>query len=508
MADSRLRRRLDASAYFVLALVVAIGCSKSEETKTPASYQTPPLEGTYARSTEVSSSPQAGAERGVARVSPQEAEQIAANAYIYAYPLVLMAVTKDVMTATQRPDPKTLKAPINQLVSATAFPDPKLTDVVRPNFDTLYSSSWMDLAAEPLVLSVPEMGERYYLMPMLDAWTNVFAVPGTRMTGQGAADYVITGPQFQGAVPTGMKQIKAPTRFVWLIGRIAAKPGADEKDVRELQDQLRLVPLSRFADKSTRTLAVAYSRNVDTKTKPPDQVANMTPQRFFDRFGELTRDNPPSAADRPVLASFAKIGIVPGKLFDFGGLSPEVQEAVVRGMRTGQKTIEGKLEESEARRGWVTWGQDLGRYGTDYTGRAVVALGGLGANLTSDAVYPSVDDDSQGRPLDGKHRYVIRFREPPPAKAFWSLTVYDENGYVVKNALGRYSIGSQHPLSRAADGSTVILLRSDQPTDKREQANWLPTPHRGKFNVMLRLYQPEKSVIDGSWKPPVVERVD
>jgi hypothetical protein len=508
MAESLSRWRWGVTGGLA-ALTIALGCSQSGTTKTPEAHRAPPLEGASARTSVASGTSQVGAERGtMMQVSPQEAEQIAANAYIYAYPLMVMAVTKDVMTATPRPDTKALKAPINQVVSATAFPDPKFGEVVRPNFDTLYTSAWMDLAAEPLVLSVPDMGERYYLLPMLDAWTNVFAVPGSRTTGNDASEYVITGPTFQGTVPKGMRQVKAPTRYVWLIGRIATKPGADEKVVRELESQIRLAPLSRHGDRSMRTLATSVSQSVDTKTKPPVQVARMTPQQFFGRFTELTRDNPPAAADQPIVASFSKLGIVPGKAFDIGSLSPELQNAVARGMASGQKAIEGKIREVDARRGWVTLGNDLGQYGTDYTNRAVVALGGLGANLTADAVYPTAGTDSQGRPLDGTHKYLIRFREAPPAQAFWSLTVYDQNGYVVKNPIDRYSIGSQYPLSKGADGSTVILLQPGEPQDAKERSNWLPTPQGKKFNVMLRLYQPEQNVQDGTWKAPAIERVD
>jgi hypothetical protein len=432
---------------------------------------------------------------------------LAANAYIYAYPLVVMDVTRRVMTATSRLDPVRLHAPINQLVSAPNFPPADFKDVVRPNFDTLYSSAVLDLNAEPMILSVPEMGDRYYLMPVMDAWTNVVASPGTRTSGERAAVYAITGPRFTGQVLEGMKVIRVPTRYAWLAGRIAAKPGADVKAVNELQSQLQLVPLSRYSDPSFRTVAVSVDKSVDTKTPPPQQVAQMKAEQFFDRFGELTRDNPPSGADIPILASIARIGVIPGQQFEPNALSPEVRAAVERGIARGQRTIEEQASRTMNQPGWTTFGKDVGNYGTDYMTRAKVALGGLGANVAADAVYPTTAQDSKGRPLDGNHRYVLRFSEPPPVKGFWSITVYDDKGHPVRNEMGRQSLGSQYPLTRASDGSVSIYIQADQPNDERSRANWLPAP-RGPFNAALRLYYPEEKVIDGTWKPPAIERID
>jgi hypothetical protein len=233
----------------------------------------------------------------------------------------------------------------------------------------------------------------------------------------------------------------------------------------------------------------------------------MKAEQFFDRFGELTRDNPPSGADVPILASIARIGVVPGKQFDANALTPEVRAAVERGIARGQRTIEEQTAIAMNQRGWTLLGTNLGNYGTDYMTRAKVALAGLGANLAADAVYPATAQDSKGRLLDGQHRYVLRFSEPPPAKAFWSITVYDDKGHPVKNEIGRQSLGSQHPLTRAPDGSLSIYLQADQPNDERSRANWLPAP-RGPFNVLLRLYYPEQKVIDGSWKAPAIERVE
>ncbi len=448
------------------------------------------------------------AERGTARaVTPEEAELIAANAYIFGYPLVVMDVTRRVMTAVPRPDAERMRAPINQVVSAPRFPDPSFTDVVRPNFDTLYSSAWLDLNAEPAILSVPDMGERYYLMPMLDAWTNVIASPGTRTSGRGPSTYVIIGPRYAGNVPADAHVVRSPTRYVWMIGRIATRPGADVKAVNELQNQIRVKLLGRSgAPADARTAPATVDPSVDTKTPPPAQVARMKPEQFFGRFAELTRDNPPSAADAPIVASMARLGIVPGAAFDAGALGPEVRAAIERGAARGQRTIEEQTARAVDGPGWTTMGPNVGSYGTDYMTRAKVALGGLGANLTADAVYPVTDRDANGRPLDGRHRYVLRFREPPPTKAFWSLTVYDDKGYAIKNALNRYSIGSQYPLTRDEDGSVTLFIQSEEPRDEQSRANWLPAP-RGPFNLTLRIYEPDARVNDGSWKIPAVERV-
>ncbi len=503
------RRWITAGVGFlgVCALTQVGGCGGHEKESRQASapiYRSPQRSGAQA-----SPQGQVGAERGTTAtaVTAAEAELLAANAYIYAYPLVVMDVTRQVMTAASRPDVRSLRAPINQIISAPSFPSAEFKDVVRPNFDTLYTSAWMDLNAEPLVLTVPEMGDRYYLLPVLDAWTNVVASPGTRTSGSRGGVFAITGPAFTGQALEGMQVIRVPTRYAWLVGRIAAKPGADEKAVNELQSQIKLVPLSRYADDRFRTVATSVDKRVDTKTPPPKQVAQMSAQQFFDRFGALTKDNPPSGADIPILASLARIGVVPGRSFDASPLGPDIRAAIDRGIVRGQRTLEEQTALAMSKPGWVTFGSNLGNYGTDYMTRGVVALGGLGANLTADAIYPMAAQDSKGRPLDGHHRYVVRFNQPPPVKGFWSLTPYDDQGHAVKNDIDRHSIGSEHELTRAPDGAISIYMQADQPNDERSRANWLPVP-RGPFNVTLRLYSPEPQVGSGAWKPPVIERVD
>src|SRR5262245_2521551 len=176
-----------------------------------------------------------------APIATSDAEQIAAAAYVYAYPLVLMDITRQVMTSV--PKPMTRRAPINQFSDSREFPDPTFTDVVSPNADTLYSSGWLDLTREPMVLKLPNTGKRYYLMQMLDAWTNVFASPGTRTTGNDAGSFAIVGPGWKGTLPLGMTEIKSPTNMVWIIGRTQTNGKRDYEAVRALKKNYKLLPL-------------------------------------------------------------------------------------------------------------------------------------------------------------------------------------------------------------------------------------------------------------------------
>ena len=439
-------------------------------------------------------------------LSFDEARRIAAEAYVYGFPLVLMATTRDVMTAV--PKPNRCRAPINQFVQMRKFPDPTFTDVVSPNADTLYSAAWIDLSREPMVLSVPAM-TRYYVMQMLDVWTNVFASPGTRTTGNGKGDFAIIGPFWSGGIPDGMKALHSRTRFILLAGRTQTNGETDFEAVNAIQDQYKLTPLSAWNKPYTAPTFVPFDAGIDVVTPPVEQVMNMDASRFFSRLNSLMRDNPPTADDSEPLERFARIGVAPGRRFDFRTLETATLDAVGKGVEAARKTMVAETGKSRGKNvnGWNMLAGNIGKFGTDYDSRAFVALIGLRANLPEDAIYPHTRADVQGQLLDGKNKYVIHFRKGqlPPVNAFWSITAYNSKQFFIPNSISRYAIGDRDKLKLEADGSLRIYLSKTSPGPDKE-SNWLPVGDN-EFNLMMRLYWPKPEAINGTWIVPGVERV-
>lgn len=438
-------------------------------------------------------------------LSRKEAEAIAADVYVYGYPLVMMDQTRRVMTNVE--SASEFKAPMGQFANLRTFPKPEFKDVTTPNADTLYSSAWIDLSKEPYILHLPAEKNRYYLMPMLSGWTNVFFSPGTRTTGDKAGDYVITGPGWKGALPKAFKEIKSPTNMVWLIGRTyTSGTPEDYKEVHKIQDEYRLIPLSAV-NKSYNPPKGEIDPTLDVKTPVRDQVNSMDGVTFFQRLASLLKDNPPAAADTSIVAKMAQIGIVPGQNFDATKLKPEIAKAIQNAPKIGLEKIKTSFKGlGKGKNGWSI-ALKTGSYGTDYLVRATVAYYGLGANLPEDAVYPETSVDSKGQHLDGTlNRYTIRFPkgQTPPVKGFWSITVYNDQLFFEPNAIGRYSIGSKNPLKFNSDGSLDIYLQRESP-GKDKESNWLPIA-KGPFDLVLRAYWPERSIVDGTWQPPPVEK--
>jgi hypothetical protein len=231
---------------------------------------------------------------------------------------------------------------------------------------------------------------------------------------------------------------------------------------------------------------------------------------FFARFAELLKkDNPPNNVDYPTLHQLDRVGIVVGQSFDLNAASPEIQDAFERGVADARKTLADQARKSSgaAGSGWV-YRLDGGAYGVNYTFRATIAYFGLGYNLPQDAIYPSLVNDSEGRPLDGNHRYILHFDKGklPPVRAFWSITAYDADGYFIPNAIERQAIGDRDKLVTNADGSLDIYIQAESPGGGKE-ANWLPVA-KAPFNLLMRLYWPDNELLDGEWAPPPVQRED
>lgn len=432
-------------------------------------------------------------------------ETVAEKAYIYGYPLVLMDKTREVMTSALKPE--SIKAPLNQFVRLRDFPDPKWEMVVSPNADTLYMSGWLDLSNEPQVISVPNTGDRYYILQILDQWTNALPPIGTRLTGNRKGDYAIIGPDWHGVVPSGIKEIRSPTDLVWVIGRIKTGPTQDFEAVHQIQDQIKLYPLSAHGKEYNPPLKSA-ANEINVKEAPVDQVESLNAQEFFITLSQLLKKNPPPNDDNAIVSQFEKIGLVPGEEFIPENLSSDVLEDLNRGVDTAKRKIKEAWVSGDLSQKVNNWSLShplYGQFGNDYLLRAATAFGALGVNLRTDALYPKTYLDSRGKLLNGNNSYVIHFPKGkfPPAEAFWSITLYNDRHLFYPNAINRYKLGSSDNLKLNPDGSLDIYISNISPGEGKE-SNWLPAP-AAPFNLIMRLYQPGKSALEGVWTPPPVK---
>jgi hypothetical protein len=442
-----------------------------------------------------------------AGLTDKEADEIGVEAYVYAYPLVLMDATRRVMTNIEAVTP-TGRAPMNQFGHRSTFPDAKFIDVVRPNADTLYSALWFDVTGEPLLIRVPDSGGRYYLLQMLDLWTDVFASPGTRTTGHGPQAFVLAGPRWEGKLPPGAELLRSPTGVGWVIGRTQTNGKADYDNVHKFQAGISAVPLS--------ALGRGYEPpkgKVDPsvpRVAPVEQVARMDAATFFARFAELTRDNPPHANDSPVLQRIKRLGLEPGKPFDLARATPQARRALTKAVPAAMKKIIGHVRRAGILvNQWRMLATPVGTYGTDYLRRAGIAYFALGANVSEDSIYPTAFTDADGRPFDSGKKYVLHFPKGqlPPVRAFWSLTMYNDRQLFADNPIDRYAIGDRDRLQFGKDGSLTLYIQRESPGKDRE-ANWLPAPAAGGFSMNLRLFWPRPEALEGTWVPPPVRRVD
>lgn len=398
--------------------------------------------------------PQLPAAHAQDKISAAEARAIAVDAYIYFYPLLSMDLTRKQSTNIG-PGKEFGKGPMNTFVSVREYPPADLKVVVRVNFDTLYSSAWLDLTREGQVVSAPDTDRRFYLLPMLDMWTDVFASPGWRTTGTKAGNFLVTPPGWKGTVPMEMTHLQAPTPYVWIIGRTKTDGPKDYAAVHKIQDGYRVTPLSDWG-KQAKPVAVKIDPSVDMKTPPKVQVDTMAAGKYFAYAAELLKLHPPHSTDQPIIAEMKKIGIEAGKSFDIKKLDPVVRTALEEAPVTGKELMKWKLPTlARVANGWSMNTDTMGVYGNYYLKRAIIAQQGLGANLPEDAIYPLNLTDDAGKPLDGANKYMIHFEKEtmPPVNAFWSITLYDREGFQARNVLNRFAVSSWMPFKLNADGS-------------------------------------------------------
>ena len=429
-----------------------------------------------------------------------------AEAYLYGYPLVIMDVTRAQAAVSVGPE--------NTLLRVRQFPDARFKAVVRPNVDTLYTTAFIDMNRGPWVFEMAPNDQRYEVMPFMDAWTNVYAAPGTRVSGTQGGQFLLVGPTWQGTVPQGLRLLRSPTRIVWLIGRTQTNGAADYPLVHRLQDGVRLWPLAAASSAHASATAAASAApeparpaSVEAARPPLQQMQAMSTEAFYTRLAALMVGNPPAAADGPVLARMQALGIAPGQALRW---SPIDRWCLALGRWAADFKVGRELKKPrQLQRGWSTPPANLGAYGTDYATRAVVAMVGLGANLPADALYPNAQVDSQGAPLTGQHRYRLHFKagELPPVQAFWSVTAYGADDYLIDNPLQRYALGDRDALRFNADGSLDLWIQADAPAAD-QQSNWLPVKAAAPFLLNARLYWPRAAALSGAWGMPAVEQLD
>lgn len=482
-----------ALTFIVLSLTLASCTREQPETSHAANDGTRPA---------ATASP-----RAVADVSEQEAHAIARDAYVYAYPAMLTNATLRKLSNFAEPVAGDAYGPPNQFHHVRQLADPDARVVIRTNVDTLYSNAILDLKAEPQVLSVPAT-DRYFMLPMLSLWTDVFAVPGSRTTGKNTArDFLVAAPQWQGNVPAGLDLIRSPTRYVWIIGRTQTTGVADYDSVHQVQDGYRLRPLSAWGKGDYTPPKGTVDPGIDMRADPPKVLDQMDAARFFGQFAELLKDNPPAPIDYPMIHRLERVGFKAGERFDLSKAPEVVRTAFERGFTDGKALVlaEGDKAAGKGGKGWV-YTTRSGTYGTDYLYRAAIAQCCVGENLPQDAVYPALSSDSEGRPLDGSHKYVLHFDKGalPPVDAFWSVTAYDADGYFIANPIKRQAVGDRSNLAANADGSIDLYIQSDSPGSDKE-ANWLPVG-KAPFTLLMRLYSPQEDFLEGKWAPPPLVR--
>lgn len=423
---------------------------------------------------------------------PGGSQDLLEKAYLYAFPLVIMQATKTVSTNTETAT--ATRAPVNQFIHTKKLLDASSRTVVSPNVDTIYTQAWLDIRTEPMVYVVPET-DRFFNVQVLDAWTNTAAVleaPGV---------YAITPAGWDGVLPENIQRIEVPTSTVWTIARIVLSGEEDLPNVYAIQSQMQLLPLSAWLSGSYTPAVGHYSPANDFV--PVSKVLSMGPQEFFASANAYMLEEPPAAADAPLLEELATLNIGPGKLFDAKalGLFADLRWKLML-LQLRSKLQQGAAAYSRQMGQWTYYGDPIGNFGTAYSYRTMVALAGLGANTTNIAIYPKTGVDASGAALTGQKRYTLHFASFPPvlAKGFWSVTAYGEDDFLIDNPINRYCINDRSAIQLNADGSADILLSKDAPENT---ANWLPVAE-GNFHLFLRIYKPDWAGLDG-WQPPTIQ---
>ena len=418
------------------------------------------------------------------------------EAYIYAFPLVLMDATKT--SATNTEEPVTGKAPVNQFMHGKALANAQFKNVVSPNVDTVYSQVWFDLSEEPILYVLPET-DRFCKVQVLDAWTNTVAVL------ERAGAYAITRSAWSGELPEEVTRIDVPTAMAWSITRTVLSGEADLPNVYAIQEEMKLLPLSAYLSGGVYQPPKG-SYQEENNYVPINKVLSLDPVTFFDKANTLMENNPPSAADAELLKRLETVGVGPGMKFDASVLTGEVQaswQEMLQGLRP-KLVAEGTAFSNQLGQ-WSYFGAPIGDFGTEYAYRALVAIAGLGANTVEVALYPKTDKDADGNPLTGEKAYMLHFESYPPVLdgGFWSITAYGDDDFLIDNPIDRYCINDRSGLKVNEDGSVDVILSETAPEDT---TNWLPVGGSG-FHLYMRIYTPDMEALK-TWTAPTITELD
>ncbi|MDE1182016.1 DUF1254 domain-containing protein [Paraburkholderia sp.] len=424
-----------------------------------------------------------------------------ADSYVFGYPLVLMDVAR---TSAVGDAPG--QAPVNALRDAQALPPVGTARPPRASVDTIDTTGWLDVGAEPVIVTLPDSHGRYIDARVLDMWTNVVwsstsTQTGSRVTGIKSQTIAFVGPGWKGKLPSGVKRVDVATRNLWFVARIQTAGGRDMAAVRKLQGKINVEPLSDFIDSGTSPGTPARN-GVDTPSDatPAAQVAALDARAFFNRLAKALEDNPPTTADQHAMKILADIGVTPGEA---AALPGGASAAIASGLAAGHERVAMPPSNLLTGNGWSWFGDGVGSYGPDYALRAYASYAEPGIGTREDEVRAIVTQDSDGHPLNGSNRYTIHF-EPnglPPVRGFWSITAYTKEGALGESAPSRLSIGDRSGARRNRDGSLDITIAPTRP----RAANWLPAP-RGDMQLELRIYAPKPQATEGTWQPPAVVR--
>lgn len=436
--------------------------------------------------------------------SSNKPEDIATLAYIWGIPLVIMEANANYSTNPNAPPglgvgPWNTMIPSRELVNAS-FRIPGLA----PNADTMYDIIWFNLTSEAHVLKVPPISDRYYTLQFVDAYGSTSAYIGSRTTGSDGGTYIVTGPDWNGQVPENLTQIKSPTNLAWVQGRILVRGPTDVLNVHAIQDKITLQPLSGYQGKAT-----------SVSQPPPKTAIPLQPDpasipksgiKVYDEISQGMVGNPPNPPDPQLSAKFATIGIGPGKV-PSKEATDTIKAALQTGITEGQELMNAKWANiGQVMNGWNV-NMKLGNYGKDYLLRAAATFFGCCANIAQEALYVTAHTDLEGKPLSGANNYVIHFNpvQIPPVKAFWSVTLYNNQSLFVDNPINRYNIGDNTAgLMKSTDGSLDIYIQHENP-GKDKESNWLPSPVES-FYLILRMYVPGEQILNGTWPYPSVQR--
>ncbi|MGR5066307.1 DUF1254 domain-containing protein [Photobacterium sp. DNB22_13_2] len=419
------------------------------------------------------------------------------NAYMWGSTLVRMEqIARQYSDVSETQVDTSYRGPLNEFGHARRLSSPADADMPTANRDTLYSSAVLDLSQGPLVLSVPDVTERYYVINMFDMWHNLFQYVGTRETGSLEKEILIVPPGWKadGEIPRELNVVEAPTSKVWLWGRTQIMGEDDYAAAHAIQDQYTLTPLSEY---------MGGEKLVPLPLSPRPGSAS-DPLRFYVELGEYLKENPVDERQQAMLGQLKKIGISE-QGFDRSVLNESTISALLKALEDGQKMVMAQQANPaavEIKDGWV-YAFNLDGFGDDNAMRSLIAHPYLGGQGAKEAVYPMAAMDKQGKPLTGQNSYTMKFDGEPPVDAFWSVTVYDtKSKLLIDNPINRYSLNNLSDLKTSSDGSFEITFSHEKPAG---DTNWLPTPAEG-FYVLTRLYIPSKSVLNMDWTVPGLEK--